>query len=95
MYVKPKQMIRFETIEQVRIRNATARPCEGCGRDQIFLRADRAAVLFGLTAREVYRLVETGKVHFFETTDGSAFVCAASMTERNPQKITLRRNDCD
>ena len=43
--------------------------------------ADEAAMIAGLSAREIYRLVEDGRLHFTEDQRGLLFVCVASLDQ--------------
>lgn len=45
-----------------------------------------AAAASGLTVREIFRLVESGGVHFFETADGLMFVCLNSLKGSSQNK---------
>ena len=76
--------IFIETREKIVFRQTSAQEvsavCERCGSDSIFIVPERAAFLFDLTTREIYRRVESGAIHFLETGAGSTFVCAASLS---------------
>lgn len=51
---------------------------------------EEAAMMFGLTQRRVFQLVEGGTVHFAETDAGATLVCVASMTgESDANAISL------
>jgi hypothetical protein len=45
------------------------------------LPAEQAAVVFNLSNRAVYQLVEKGITHFVETERGELFVCLRSLAE--------------
>ena len=49
--------------------------CEGCGARSRMMTPEGAAELSGDSARDVYRRVEAGEVHFTETEDGKLLVC--------------------
>ena len=53
--------------------------CEECSELALMVSADHAASIAGFTSRDVYRQVETGQVHFSETSDGSLLVCLNSL----------------
>lgn len=53
--------------------------CEACGGEALFALPEAAAASAGVGVRLIYRLVETGKVHFTETPDGSVLVCQNSL----------------
>jgi hypothetical protein len=47
--------------------------------DAIMLPPDHAAVLSHVPTRTIYRLVETGSIHYRETPNGSLVVCIRSL----------------
>jgi hypothetical protein len=53
--------------------------CGACGSRVRMVIPDEAARLAGTTARWVYRLVETGQLHFFEGPDLGLLVCFESL----------------
>lgn len=53
--------------------------CGACGSRVRMVMPDEAARLTGATARMVYRLVETGQVHFFEGPEVGLLVCFESL----------------
>src|SRR5687767_6474792 len=78
--------IIIETDEVFVVRGVavpSARPvnrwCAGCGADSAMLAPEAAARATGTSARQIYRLVEAGRVHFAETPDGALFVCLSSL----------------
>ena len=63
--------------------------CTECSQgDAIMLAPDHAALLSHVPTRMIYRLVETGSIHYREEPNGSLIVCirslvAAGTTENN------------
>ena len=55
----------------------TKASCPVCGESMID--AEHAARLFEISQRQVFQLIETGKVHFIETDTGKTLICLASM----------------
>ena len=54
--------------------------CADCpAGDAIMLPPDHAALLSQVPARTIYRLVETGSIHYREQPDGSIVVCIKSL----------------
>lgn len=53
--------------------------CAECG--ETTLTAESCADVFGVSRREIYRLVEAGNAHFAETDAGVLLVCPASLAE--------------
>jgi hypothetical protein len=84
--VKTKRMteITVETDEVFVIRrlgSSVAARCVECGERVSMVTAEEAARLTGLGWREIARRVETGGVHFLETTDGQLLICIDSLSE--------------
>jgi hypothetical protein len=49
--------------------------CASCGEQAQMVSVDEAAAITRLTERTIYQQVESGQIHFSETTDGSLLVC--------------------
>lgn len=77
--------IIIETDEVFVVRAGGAAPhavagwCAGCGAEAAMLAPEAAARAAAMSARQVYRLVEAGRVHFAETPDGALLVCLSSL----------------
>lgn len=56
--------------------------CKLCGEKSAMISPLLAAKLSRTSTREVYRLIETGKVHFIEMPDSQVFVCSVSFFHR-------------
>jgi hypothetical protein len=50
---------------------------------------EMAAVLSGFGARELYRLIEGGRIHFTENAVGLLRICARSLSESLPTNNLL------
>ena len=65
--------------------------CAECSSgDAIMLAPDHAALLSHVPTRTIYRLVETGTIHYREEPNGSLVVCVRSLVaarnlDRSPQ----------
>jgi hypothetical protein len=64
--------------------------CPGC--NELMITAEQAAVIFELSHRTVYQLVENGTAHFTETETGVLFVCPNSLVCR--EATTGERGPC-
>ena len=53
--------------------------CDGCGREVEMLTPEEAAVFARLSTRAIYRLIETGRVHFVEADACTVLVCLDSL----------------
>lgn len=83
--MKGKKIIIVETLQKTVIRRVSARPeivrCEFCAAEVEMLSPARAADLTGKTERIIYRQVETGRLHFIETSDGKLLICSNSLSK--------------
>ena len=81
---KRKTEIRLEVEEVVAIRpqRILLAHCLWCRKQMRMVAANEAALISGLSTREVYRLVEAGQLHFIEGQNGLLFVCVASLAQR-------------
>jgi hypothetical protein len=78
---KRKTEINLELEETVvfRTRRTLIVWCQTCRRRAPMIAADEAAVVTGRSAREIYRLVEAGALHFIEDRHRLLFVCLTSL----------------
>jgi len=53
--------------------------CDKCGIQAVMLPMDAAAILARATVRILYRRLEEGRLHFFESPDGTTYVCSESV----------------
>jgi hypothetical protein len=72
------------TILRTRRNPVTAR-CEFCESQTLMISPNEAAALLHKTAREIFRLTETGEIHFFETATGALLICRNSLTALEKQ----------
>ena len=85
-----KTEINLEIEEAIAIRTASVvlAHCTECRNQMRMIAANEAGIIAKLRTREIYRLVETGRLHFIEDPNGLLFVCAASLrqlgNESNP-----------
>ena len=86
---KTEISIEYEEVVIVRKRRnpAVVAWCAGCGKRVSMLGASDAARLAGVSARALYRMVETGQVHFNEARDGSLLICEQSIQPGPRQKL--------
>lgn len=90
----------IETRERIVFRRTSAQEvetvCAACGgAAAVFIVPERAAFLFDLTTREIYRRIERGAIHFLETDAGATLVCAASLSPGADelQRLNLRQDE--
>jgi hypothetical protein len=73
--------ITHEFLRIRRLPGAITAWCEQCGRETKLMPAEDAAVLMGISAREIYRRLEIGNIHFTELSMGTLLICVHSMTD--------------
>ncbi len=59
--------------------------CHKCQANVKMISIDLAAALAGLNQRTVFQLVEAGKVHFVEMSEGQTLFCSNSLAEKAQQ----------
>jgi hypothetical protein len=82
MKTKKRLEIVLEKHETTTIsfnRNRRAKTfCPACGSNELHITVAEAAALFSTTAREIFRLIEAGKIHYLETETGALLICGNS-----------------
>ncbi|HLM60509.1 MAG TPA: hypothetical protein VK308_06885 [Pyrinomonadaceae bacterium] len=63
--------------------------CRICARESVFIAPKYAVASFDMTMREIFRLVETGRLHYIETESGAAFVCLTSLETLTVNQIEV------
>jgi hypothetical protein len=53
--------------------------CPACRSDVLLLTVEAAALAAAASPREIYRWLETGKLHFQELPTGKVFICSRSL----------------
>jgi hypothetical protein len=71
--------------------------CRDCKAEVTMLGLNAAAVLAGLSHREIFQLAESHRVHFIETAEGRALFCVESLLKqtsaRTPRSLNTERKD--
>jgi hypothetical protein len=68
--------------------------CAECSQgDAIMLAPDHAALLSHVPTRMIYRLVETGSIHYREESNGSLVVCVRSLVAARNQLTGTNDNN--
>jgi hypothetical protein len=79
---KQRTTISIETKKMMVVRPAGAPIdlwCESCAAIVSMYLPERAAALSEVASREIYRLVESGELHFVETDAGELLICSWSL----------------
>jgi len=86
---KEKTTITIENYRRTVIRSqrnlSNLAVCEPCGLETTMILPHEAAKILQTTAREVFRFVESGQVHFLEGQNGELLICSKSC--QNLQRI--------
>ncbi|MCM3871927.1 MAG: hypothetical protein ND895_14685 [Pyrinomonadaceae bacterium] len=87
MRIRRKKAVIVQT-HQVTTVHLTRQPiyawCERCSAKVLMLTPEEAAALAQCTARAIYRRVEAGELHCFETDYGALRVCVNSLGGPTP-----------
>ena len=74
-----KKTITIETLQRTVIRHNTNPVqkfwCEFCQAEVEMIVPESAAKIMKVSMREIYRRIERGEFHFFETDTGKVFIC--------------------
>jgi hypothetical protein len=60
-------------------------PCAKCESTVSMLAPEAAASRFGLNVRQIFRLVESGEIHFNEESNTTLLVCLTSLLTTSAQ----------
>lgn len=71
--------ITHEFVRLHRFNEATTGWCRDCANETKLLPPEAAAILTGLSTRELYRNIEIGKVHFTEFSRDGLLICLNSI----------------
>jgi Domain of unknown function (DUF4124) len=79
---KTKTEITIRTDEVVILRTNRRESricCQQCQGETLMITPEEAKALANTSAREIYRWVETGQIHYTESPDGSVLLCPDSI----------------
>jgi hypothetical protein len=78
---KKSTMITFETERQILIshRQSLFALCEACGCEVRLVTVNEAAATARVNSLSIYRLVESGSLHYAETVVGELLICTVSL----------------
>lgn len=83
-----KTVITIETVQRTVVRSRPKTKiawCDRCSAETVMLAPDEAAAHLQTTTREIFRLTQTGEIHYLETEAGSLLICS------NSQRILLQK----
>ncbi|MBS1793242.1 MAG: hypothetical protein JSS81_05280 [Acidobacteria bacterium] len=89
---KTVRKIRVEKTERIVLPKARIQYCDGCRGESIFISVEQATLNFGISFREIFRLVERKIIHFHENSQGLMFVCAASIAGLPKESAIIRKD---
>jgi hypothetical protein len=70
------------THKMDRLNMETQAACRICGENVKMIAAEKAATLCHCSRRKIYRWIEEGDLHFFETPGGDVLVCGRSLSRK-------------
>jgi hypothetical protein len=89
------------TVETERLLVISSQPgagvawCERCKAETRMLDVPEAVAVSGLSARTIFRRVESGQLHFTETPEGTLLVCLNSLMERTSPEAEPGQRELD
>jgi hypothetical protein len=76
--------VKYEFLRSCGPQEAVTAWCTQCGHDTRLMPPEDVALLTGVSAREIYRRVEVGVIHFTELAKGGLLVCLNSVAHKVP-----------
>jgi hypothetical protein len=73
---------KMVAIEIPQSYNELPTECLICGEKVKMIAAEKAATVCQCSRRKIYRWIEEGGLHFFETPDGEVLVCGRSLSQK-------------
>jgi hypothetical protein len=82
MRAKRTVKITIKREEFIYLKRYSTGPCVWCANCEAhvnMLTPEEAAAVSGLSPRQIYRMVETHRLHFVESTEAAVFICPVSL----------------
>lgn len=83
MLKEKKILITRQRFERIVIRQSGSSgedfACPVCGEQEVMLSIEKSALVYEVSIRSVFRLLESGQIHFAELPSGQLLVCMASL----------------
>lgn len=86
--MKAKRTFRREIFSETKqlafmfsAKNKGGQLCEICKEKSVMIAPETVAGFLSIGTRKIYRLIETGRIHFFETDQQQVLVCVKSLTQ--------------
>jgi hypothetical protein len=83
-----RTIVNFETREFLlvhKMKDEAVSLCAECNAETVWLTPEQAVIVTGLNAREIFRRVESGRLHFKETAEGFLFICPQSLAQQESE----------
>ena len=95
MVDKRRTVITIEShrLTVVRSRRPIEMWCKACDKDLPMLTPEAAAAFAGVSPRAIYRCVESGELHFIDTSDGALLICSGSFLKYSEAQAALARTE--
>lgn len=82
MRITRKTNVLVRTERRFVVRRQSSDETISCGEcAELMLPVQACADFFGVSSRAIYRLIESGKIHFLETEANEIYICPASVKE--------------
>jgi hypothetical protein len=82
MKITRKTNVLVKTERRFVVRQHPSDETIQCGQcAELLIPAQMSADFFGISSRTIYRLIESGKIHFVETEANEIYICSASLKE--------------
>jgi hypothetical protein len=81
--IRRRREITVQTTQQFVISQAEPAVkawCPACAAEVSMVTAEQAATLIGVNTRALYRLAESGVLHFVDTSEGRLLVCVKALS---------------
>jgi hypothetical protein len=76
---KTEISLQLSEVVAIRTQKVWLTWCPACRRQVRMISSDDAALATGQAAREIFRLVEAGRLHFKEDENGLLYICFESL----------------
>jgi hypothetical protein len=80
MRITRKTNVLVKTVRKYIVQQQSSEELIGCGHcDEQMMSAQATADFFQISSREIYRFIESEKIHFVETNANEIYVCPVSV----------------
>ena len=84
--MKTEISLEIEEAITIRAQQVVIAECRQCQKRVRMIALNEAAMIARLSAREVFRRMESGELHFVEDGNGLLFICVASLQQQKGER---------